>query len=130
MDVERISFSYIKQELFLTVALFLVALLVMRVWFLDEIFVPVLVSTIFTLVVGVAIGMVWRKVAKKSPDNLPTFYTAVSGFRLLMALGVMLVYYLINGGDTMLVFFLVFMVFYFASLIHHSVYFARVSNRL
>jgi hypothetical protein len=48
---------------------------------------------------------------------------------MLMALAVMFVYYLVNGRDAMLVFFLVFMAFYLVSLIHHSVFFARVSNR-
>ena len=94
----------------------------------------VIVSIVEFVIINIgnrfSVNSALRRVAKKSPENLPTFYTAVSGFRLLMALGVMLVYYLINGGDTMLVFFLVFMVFYFASLIHHSVFFARVSNRL
>ena len=48
---------------------------------------------------------------------------------MLLALAVMFVYYLVNGRDAMLVFFLVFMAFYLVSLIHHSVFFARVSNR-
>ena len=47
----------------------------------------------------------------------------------MLALAVMFVYYLVNGRDAMLVFFLVFMAFYLVSLIHHSVFFARVSNR-
>jgi hypothetical protein len=79
-------------------------------------------------VVCFTIGLVWRYIAKNSPDNLPTFFTAVSGFRLLLALAVMFVYYLLNK-ETMLSFFIVFMVFYVASLAHHSFFFARVSNK-
>ena len=67
--------------------------------------------------------------AKNSPDSLPTFFTAVSGFRLLLALAVMFIYYLLDNNDTMLKFFIVFMVFYVASLAHHTVFFSRVSNR-
>jgi len=128
-DIDKLSKRYARQELLLTAALFLITLLVMRVWYLDELLVPVIVSAAFTLVVSTALAVIWRKVATKSPDSLPTFFTAASAFRMLMALAVMFVYYLVNGRDAMLVFFLVFMAFYLVSLIHHSVFFARVSNR-
>ena len=126
--IRKMSINYIRQGLFLTAALFLLTLLVMQVWFLD-LLTPAIVSVAFTLVVCGTIGIVWHYVAKNSPDNLPTFFTAVSGFRLLLALAVMFVYYLAVGRDNMLVFFLVFMAFYIVSLAHHSIFFARVSNR-
>ncbi len=128
-NIDKISKRYARQELLLTAALFLITLLVMRVWYLDELLVPVIVSAAFTLVVSTALAVIWRRVATKSPDSLPTFFTAASAFRMLLALAVMFVYYLVNGRDAMLVFFLVFMAFYIVSLIHHSVFFARVSNR-
>ena len=128
-DIDKLSKRYARQELLLTAALFLITLLVMRVWYLDELLVTVIVSAAFTLVVSTALAVIWRKVATKSPDSLPTFFTAASAFRMLLALAVMFVYYLVNGRDAMLVFFLVFMAFYLVSLIHHSVFFARVSNR-
>ena len=128
-DIDKLSKRYARQELLLTAALFLITLLVMRVWYLDELLVPVIVSAAFTLVVSTALAVIWRKVVTKSPDSLPTFFTAASAFRMLLALAVMFVYYLVNGRDAMLVFFLVFMAFYLVSLIHHSVFFARVSNR-
>jgi hypothetical protein len=127
-NIDKLSKNYMRQGLYLTVALSLLTLLVMRVWFLD-LLTAVLVSAAFTLVVCGAIGLIWRYVAKHSPDSLPTFFTAVSGFRLLLALAVMFVYYLAGGQNSMLRFFLVFMVFYFASLAHHTIFFARVSNR-
>ena len=118
-----------RQQLYLTAALFLISLLVMRVWFLDGLLVPAIISSAFTLVIATVIGLVWRRIATQAPDSLTTFFTAVSGFRLLLALLVMFIYYLVYGRDNMLIFFLVFMVFYFASLTHHSVFFAKVSNR-
>ena len=128
-DIDRLSKQYIKQGLMLAIALFLIGLLVMRVWFLDQLLAPIIVSTIFTLVVSTACGLIWRRVAKKSPENLPTFYTAASGSRMLLALATMFVYYLVAGRGAMLAFVLVFMAFYFLSLAHHSIFFARVSNR-
>ena len=129
MNINQLSKSYMRQQLYLTAALFLLSLLVMRVWFLDGLLVPVIISSAFTLVIATVIGIVWRRIATQAPDSLPTFFTAVSGFRLLLALLVMFIYYLVYGRDNMLIFFLVFMVFYFASLTHHSVFFAKVSNR-
>lgn len=129
MDIALLSKRYIRQNLLLAVALFLITLLVMRIWFVDTLLTPAIVSVSFMLLLGCVIGLVWRRIAMRAPESLPTFFTAVSGFRLLLALAVMLVYYLAVGRDTMLQFFLVFMAFYFTSLIHHSVFFARVSNR-
>ena len=129
MNISQLSKRYMRQQLYLTTALFLITLLVMRVWFVDELLAPAIVSVAFTLVLGGAIAIIWRRIAQNSPESLPTFFTAVSGFRLLLALAVMFVYYLVNGRDHMLLFFLVFIVFYFATLAHHSIFFARVSNR-
>ena len=125
--IRKMSLNYMRQGLYFSTALFLLTLLVMQVWFLD-LLTPAIVSVAFTLLVCFTIGLVWRYVAKNSPDSLPTFFTAVSGFRLLLALAVMFVYYLLNK-ETMLSFFIVFMVFYVASLAHHSFFFARVSNK-
>ena len=129
MDINRLSINYLRQELYLAIGLFLIALLVMRVWFLDDLLTPTIIATVFTLVVSAAIGMIWRRVAKRSPESLPTFFTAVSGFRMLLALAVMFIYYLVFGRSAMLLFVVVFLVFYFVSLAHHSIFFARVSNR-
>jgi len=125
--IRKMSLNYIRQGLYVSAALFMLTLLVMQVWFLD-LLTPAIVSVAFTLLVCFTIGLVWRYIAKNSPDSLPTFFTAVSGFRLLLALAVMFVYYLLNK-ETMLSFFLVFMVFYVASLAHHTIFFARVSNK-
>ena len=126
--IRKMSINYMRQGLYISAALFLLTLLVMQVWFLD-LLTPAIVSVSFTLLVCITIGVVWNYVAKNSPDSLPSFFTAVSGFRLLLALAVMFVYYLLDSNDTMLRFFIVFMVFYVASLAHHTVFFARVSNR-
>ena len=129
MNINQLSKRYMRQQLYLTAALFLLTLLVMQVWFIDGLLVPAIISSAFTLVLASVIGLVWRRIAKQSPDGLPTFFTAVSGFRLLLALLVMFIYYLVYGRDHMLLFFLVFMAFYFVSLAHHSIFFAKVSNR-
>lgn len=89
---------------------------------------PVVVSAVFSIVVESADALVWRKVAKKSPDSLTTFYTAVSGFRMLLALATMLVCYIIVGRDAVAPYIVVMLVYYFVLLAHHSIFFSRLSN--
>ncbi len=129
LDIERISKRFIKQEISLVVATCLVAFLVMRIGNLDEMLTPVIVSVVYSLVVGIAVGLVWKRVATRNTESLSTFYTALSGGRLLLALATMFIYYLVCGRDAMLVFFLVFMAFYLVTLVHQSVFFAKVSSR-
>ena len=89
---------------------------------------PAAVGAVFSIVVESADALIWRRVATKSPDSLTTFYTAVSGFRMLLALATMLVCYIIVGRDGIMPYILVLLVFYFAMLAHHSIFFSRLSN--
>lgn len=127
-NIEKLSIAYMRYGVMVAVALALVGLMVMQIWFLD-LLTPIIVSVAFSLVTCVAIAQIWKRVAQNLPDSLPTFFTAVSGFRLLLALAVMFVYYLVDNQDSMLRFFMVFIVFYFGMLIHHSIFFARINNR-
>ena len=129
MDIDRQYRRFIRQGLCLVAALTLIGLLVMRVWYLDEMLVPLIVSAVYALVVYIAYGLVWHRVAKRSPEQQPTFFTAVSGFRLLLSLAVMFVYYLVVDGASFLTFFLVFAAYYIAMMTHQSVFFASLFNR-
>ncbi|MBR1462164.1 MAG: hypothetical protein IJ604_02125 [Prevotella sp.] len=129
-DIDQMSKRYIRQGILLTAGLFLLGLLVVSIWYKYELVVPLIVSALFILAIELADALIWRRVAKKSPGNLASFYTGASGFRLLLSLLLLFIYYLIVGRDNMLPFFLVFICFYVASLIHHSVFFSKVSNRL
>ena len=128
MDIQKLSIAYIRQGLMVTVALALVVFLIMQVKYLD-LLTPVIVSVVFSLVICVSVALIWRRVAQSAADSLPTFFTAVSGFRLLLALAVMFVYYLVDTQDSMLSFFMAFIAFYFAMLAHHTIFFARINNR-
>ena len=127
-DIQKLSIAYIRTGLLVTVALALACLMLMQVRMIN-LLTPVIVSVVFSLVVCVAIALIWRRVAQRSADSLPTFFTAVSGFRMLLALAVMFVYYLVDNQNSMLRFLVVFIAFYFAMLAHHSIFFARINNR-
>ena len=89
---------------------------------------PAIVSALYAMVLIVAEGVVWVKVASRSLDSLTTFYTAVSGFRMLITLGVMLGYFVACGRDQMLGFLLVLAPFYVVMLVHHSIFFGFKSK--
>ena len=128
-DNARHCKRYLRQSVWLTAGLTLVGLLVMTAFHKDSLLTPIVVSAAFSVIIETADSVVWRKVANRNPEGLTSFYTAVSGFRMLLALATMLIYYLVAGGDDMLEFFLVFMSFYVVMLIHHATFFARISNR-
>ncbi len=75
-------------------------------------------------------GWIWYWVASKHQDYLTSFYTGTSGFRFLSALTVIGIYYLIAEEPDMRMFIVVFGIYYLVSLIHFSIFFSRVSNRL
>lgn len=128
-DNARHGKRYLRQSVWLTAGLTLVGLLVMTVFRKDSLLAPIVVSAVFSVVIETVDSVVWRKVANRNPEGLTSFYTAVSGFRMLLALATMLIYYIVVGSDGMLEFFLVFMSFYVVMLIHHATFFARISNR-
>ncbi len=119
---------YVRQSILLTAALTMVGLVIMQVWFLDVLLWPIVISAIFSLLVGCADGLIWGKVAKNAPESITTFHSALSGFRMLLALFLMFVYYMVDTTDTMIEFFLVFMVYYLALMTHHVIFFTRIAK--
>ena len=81
-NIDILSRKYRRQQLLLSVVLYSLGLIIDRVWFLDRLIWPLVVSVVFTLVVSYVSCFFWRRVAKQAPGSLPTFYTASSGFRL------------------------------------------------
>lgn len=130
MDINQQTKKYIVQCIILVFVLNLLGHLAMRFWAFD-IVVPMAVSMIFVLVVEIASVLIWRWVALKHRDMLPSFFTGVSGFRFLLALAVMfVVWYVVEDAKTMKTFFIVFLIYYMTSMIHHSIFFSKMSNRL
>ena len=128
-DISKLSILYLVQGIVLIIIATIGTLLVERFTSVGDLRVSVMFSCGFSLAIVLAEGNIWRMVATKHPDSLTTFFTTLSGFRMLLALATMFVYYLIAGREAMLPFFLVFMAFYVLLLIHHSIFFAKVSNR-
>ena len=127
-DIDKLCGRYIVWSMvyifILTIGCFIFA----KLGLFSGLMYPVAVSAVFSIVVELADALVWRKVAKKSPDSLTTFYTAVSGFRMLLALATMFVCYIIVVRDAVSPYIVVMLVYYFVLLAHHSIFFSRLSN--
>ena len=120
--------KYIAQSLTIICILAIIVLAISFLVPIEGLVPPLVVSVLFSLIINVADGLVWKHVAGNSPDNLPTFYTAVSGFRMLLALFTLFICYIVVGRNAMLEYCIIFMAYYFVLLTHHSVFFSRVSN--
>jgi len=129
MNINKESNKYIVQSIALCCLLTICGFVAMKVWSLDLLS-AIIVSVCFILVIEVASALVFRWVATKHSDMIPTFITGVSGLRFLAALVVMAVWYVLSDRTSMMQFIVVFLIYYMASLIHHSIFFSRVSSRL
>jgi len=129
MNITKQCINFIVESLFLVTSINLGCYFAMQLGGYDLLAAQI-VGTLFFLLFEITTVLVWRWVALKHRNMLPSFFTGVSGFRFLGALLVMSVWYLVVGKENIMVFLIVFFVFYFVSLIHHSIFFSRMSKRL
>ena len=129
MNITKQCINFIVESLLLVTSINLGCYFAMQLGGYDLLAAQI-VGTLFFLVFEITTVLVWRWVALKHRNMLPSFFTGVSGFRFLGALLVMTVWYLAVGKENIMVFLIVFFVFYFVSLIHHSIFFSRMSKRL
>ena len=111
------SKRYIRQAVQIVFALFLLELLAFQ-----------LVSVGFALFVELGDALSWKRLESKGDETKATFFMAVSGFRFLLALLVLFIYYLNTDRGGMFAFLLLFAPFYLAVLAHHSVFFSHLRN--
>jgi len=128
VDINKLTWHYRKKSTLLITSLILIAFIVMNVWLLDRILTPLIVSVIFSVLVENIDILIWKRVARRSPESLPTFFMGVSGFRMLLGVIVIFIYYLVADQETMLSFFVVFVIFYVTLLIHHTLFFVRINK--
>ena len=103
------SKRYIRQAVQIVFALFLLELLAFQLVELGD-------------------ALSWKRLESKGDETKATFFMAVSGFRFLLALLVLFIYYLNTDRGGMFAFLLLFAPFYLAVLAHHSVFFSHLRN--
>lgn len=119
--------KYCIQSVLIVVLLSCLLLAVGSRLFDDFTIAAMIVCVAFSVFVELAYVMIWVKVRKSAPDMLTSFYTAASGFRMLLALATMGIYY-VATDDGMLTFLIIFAIYYFLMLAHNTFFFARLTN--
>lgn len=94
-------------------------------WMHETLYIPVIISVLFVVVSSLLFALLWKTIARTSPDSLTTFYSASSGLRMLLALAVITAYYFIAGKENILPMALTFMAFYFLQLAIHTTFFTK-----
>ena len=129
MDINKKCKLFIIQSVASVVVLNLIGAIVSGIWNF-QLFIPLVVSTLFVLILDMALVLVWRWVALRHADMMPSFFTGVSGVRFFGSILVLFVWFVAASRESMLPFFVVFLVFYMVSLLHQTIFFSRITNRL
>ena len=127
-EIARLARRFVCQSALALVILALAVVALSVFAHIEGLAMPLVVSAVFAILVEVADVAIWSRVAGGEGKMLPTFFSSVSGFRMLLALATLAGCYIAVGRDAMAEYVFVFMVFYLWVIIHHSVFFSRVTN--
>lgn len=129
-DINKTSTRYAIQVIIIANLLLLITYGVQYVTGITpSLLVPMAISYGFYLATAGIFFLVWKKVATCNPEMLTTVYMATSGFRMLLALATLTIVYIVVGREQMISYAIVFMIFYFIAVGHHSYFFARFNNK-
>lgn len=94
-----------------------------------NLFAPMVISSLFMWIAGIIIILVWKHYETKNPESLPMFFMAVSGFKMLAAIGTLFLCYLAIGGESIRWIVILFVIYYVIFLAHHAIFFAKINNK-
>ena len=129
VNIQSASKRYSQQAVQIVFALFLLELLILQMLGAGLLLTPVLVSMCFALIVELSDAFIWKRLENKTEETKATFFMAVSGFRFLLALLMLFVYYFISDRSGMIAFILLFAPYYLAVLVHHSIFFSHLRSK-
>ena len=129
VNIQSASKRYIQQTVQIVFALFLLELLILQILGAGLLLTPVLVSMCFALIVELSDAFIWKRLENKTEETKATFFMAVSGFRFLLALLMLFVYYFMSDRAGMITFILLFAPYYLAVLVHHSIFFSHLRSK-
>ena len=140
--IDELAHKYYQLSLWIVVGLSLMILLIAggSSYWDSSILQAVLISAAFSFLTSVAYQASWKGIAKNSPSTLTKFYLAAPALRMMAAVLVILIYYVVNKNATnvdgspairglMLSFTFIFLAYYVSMLILDCVYFAKVEKR-
>ena len=129
VNIQSASKKYIQQAVQIVFALFLLELLILQILGAGLLLTPVLVSMCFALIVELSDAFIWKRLENKTEETKATFFMAVSGFRFLLSLLMLFVYYFMSDRSGMIAFILLFAPYYLAVLVHHSIFFSHLRSK-
>ena len=129
VNIKSASKRYIQQAVQIVFALFLLELLILQMLGAGLLLTPVLVSMCFALILELSDAFIWKRLENKTEETKATFFMAVSGFRFLLALLMLFVYYFMSDRSGMIAFILLFAPYYLAVLVHHSIFFSHLRSK-
>ena len=129
VNIQSASKRYSQQAVQIVFALFLLELLMLQMLGAGLLLTPVLVSMCFALIIELSDAFIWKRLENKTEETKATFFMAVSGFRFLLALLMLFVYYFISDRSGMIAFILLFAPYYLAVLVHHSIFFSHLRSK-
>lgn len=129
VNIQSASKRYSQQAVQIVFALFLLELLILQMLGAGLLLTPVLVSMCFALIIELSDAFIWKRLENKTEETKATFFMAVSGFRFLLALLMLFVYYFISDRSGMIAFILLFAPYYLAVLVHHSIFFSHLRSK-
>lgn len=140
--IDEIGHRYYKLSLWIIVGLSLLILLLIggSPYWTTTVLTDILISAVFFYFTSIAYEAAWKGIAKSSPASLTKFYLAAPIMRMMAAVMLLLVYFIVNRSATdaqgnpairgiMLTFTFIFLAYYIALLILDCVYFAKVEKR-
>ena len=129
VNIQSASKRYIQQAVQIVFALFLLELLILQMLGAGLLLTSVLVSMCFALIIELSDAFIWKRLENKTEETKATFFMAVSGFRFLLALLMLFVYYFMSDRAGMIAFILLFAPYYLAVLVHHSIFFSHLRSK-
>ena len=140
--IDEIGRRYYKLSLWVIVGISLMLLLMLSgtSHWNDSVLYAIIISAVFSFITSVAYQASWKGIAKNSPSTLTKFYLAAPALRMMAAVLVILVYFVVNKNATnvdgspairglMLSFTFIFLAYYVVLLVLDCVYFAKVEKR-
>ena len=107
--------KYVRESLQVAMGTFLLELLVLQL-------------LQYHVLLEVVVGIIWGHIYENQVEVKASFLMGVSGFRFLVALLVIFIYFLATGRSAMMSFLLLFVPYYFAMLVHHLLFFTHVNK--
>ena len=123
--------TYLKQSICVIAGITLLALLLAHLnGGMEQMVTPLCISIVFQLVACIAYGLVWKWVSATSPASIPTLYMAASAFRMFAAVVVVMAYSLLTDNrDSIRLFVVTFLIYYFVILIYDTWYFVKIEKK-